>query len=229
MKSANEFSKYKKYFTSDNRLKYVGGVIFTLGLLLFWCGRGYFAHIAMCIFLVAGLVVLLISSLGRAGESDIDAYIKLRTEGMEYRPKNEKTFLRRQSNILKSVDDGIYELGDGVLVKRGNDGLIRSTRYTRHIIYPLDTGMVIVYRRVSLLSDEMTEGCFEIEYADVNSLTIETEKVRVSLNGGESSIPRAWLNVKWGADGVLRLPIKDSLSNDDFVARINRFINEAKA
>ena len=222
MNRKSEFDKYLGYFNSKSTMKYIGVSLLVLCIILFYFGRGYITYVLMCMSMVAGLVITLISTLGKASESDIDAYIESRTVDLEYKATNEKAFLQKRQKHLDVITGGAFEIIPGSPIKRGKDGSIRTTSYTKHIIYPLETGIAVVYRKVSLLGDETTEAQFELSFADLTDFRIESEPVKLTYAQTTVEANRDILVIGGTGIDTVRLPTHSDASTDEIVSRILR-------
>ena len=64
MKKNQNFKDHINYFKKTDTLKYVGGVMAVLGVLLYMFGWSYVSYIIATVFLPAGGVLFLIGSSG---------------------------------------------------------------------------------------------------------------------------------------------------------------------
>lgn len=220
MKRKSEYDKFLGYFNSKPGAKYIGIGLLALCVVLFFFGRGYITYVLMCASMTAGLIITLISTLGKAGESDIDAYIASKTSDLEYKAINEKAFMQKKQKHMEQVIGGAFELAEGEPMKRGKDGVIRTTGYTKHIIYPLDSGIAVAYRRVSLLGDEVADGQFELSFAELREFRVESEPVTLSYGQAVIETRRDLLVI--GGEGVetVKLPTHSDAATDELVTRI---------
>lgn len=223
MKRGSEFDKYLGYFNSKSTMKFIGIALLVLCVVLFYFGRSYITYLLMCASMVAGLVITLISTLGKASESDIDAYITSKTADLEYKATNEKAFLQKLQKHMEPAVGGAFEIVPGSPIKRGKDGLIRTTSYVKHIIYPLDSGIAVAYRRVSLLGDETVSEQLEIAFDKLKEFRVESEPITVSYGQSTVAASRDLLVIVGEGMEPVKLPIHSDASTDELVARILRF------
>ena len=209
-------------------MKFVGIGLMVLSAFLFYFGWGWIAYILMSVGLPCGFLLFLFSTFGRSSESDIDEYIKRHTENLEIDFESDKHLEKRLSTRLSSEIAEGYEYSEGVMLKKAKNGTIRSSLYTKAIIYPLDTAMLISYRTVSMISDEKKEEKLEIAYADVTSFRFEEDVRQQSFRKTSFRVKPQTLIIEYSAGKTLRLPMHSSIETDHFVDRMNELITESK-
>jgi len=156
MKANKDFKSHINYFKRSDSLKYIGIVLAVLGVFLYMFGWSYISYIIATIALPIGGALFIIGSSGRASDGDINEYITKRTEGIEIDLENNPSIKKR---LLKQIPvetvEG-YEYRDGLMVTKAKDGSIRSSEYTKSVLYSLSDALHIVSRRISIVSDETT-------------------------------------------------------------------------
>ena len=224
MTNKKDLKSNSNYFLKDESMKFVGIGLMILAAVLFYFGRGWIGYILMCVSLPAGFLLFLLSTFGRSSESDIDEYIKKATENLEINVEEDKNFEKRLSKHLPVETAEGYEYSDGVMLKKAKNGSIRSSVYTKSILYPLDTALFISYRTISLVSEDKTEEKLEIPYSDINSLRFEEEHKQLKFRKNSFRTRIDTLVIEYSDNKTLCLPIQSSVQTDTFVERINELI-----
>lgn len=228
MKENNVYKKNVAYFSRGEAMKFIGIGLLALAVILFFYGWGYLSYVLMSVSFVAGLVLLLINSLGRSSEEDIDVFIENKMRGLEAKELYEKSFIKRQSKRLAVYRSEGYELTEGLMYKKGKNSSLRSTKYTEAVIYPLDTAILVCYRSISLLSDEMKEEQIEIPYSKIFSFRVESELCKMEFGKKLFDTRKHTLIIESEEAAPIYLPIKESTLTDALVEGINKKISKAK-
>ena len=228
MNTKKDFKPNANYFLRNEAMKFVGIGLMLLSAFLFYFGWGWISYIIMSLGLPVGFLLFLFSTFGRSSESDIDLYIKNATQAIEINTEEDKAFEKRMSKRLSPETAEGYEYSDGVMLKKAKNGTIRSSVYTKSILYPLDNALFISYRTVSLISDEITEEKIEIPYSDITSLRFEEVHEQLKFRKASFRTRVSRLIIDYSDGKTLRLPIQSSVQTDTFVERINEFIAENK-
>ena len=228
MKENKEYRQNANYFLRSETMKFVGIGLFALAIVLFFFGWGYLSYVAMSISFCAGLTLLLLSTFSRSSEADIDVYIEKNMRGVEAKPQNEKVFSRRQLKQIPVFASEGYEFSEGLMLKKGKDSSVRSSKYTKTVIYPLDTALLVCYRTVSLISDEVNDKSLEIPYSDITSFRTNHEEMRLSFGKGSFDIKKNTLVIESKISSPISLPVQESTKIDELVEKINALIASAR-
>lgn len=219
------YRSHVNYFKRTNLLKYIGLGLLALSALLFFF---YISYALMCLSFVTGLALLFLNSFDRADESDIDVYIRSKMHGLAAKPKNEKLFARRQRKELAVFECEGHVVLDGLMLKRSKDGTLRTSKFTKYLIYPLDTAILICYRTVSVISDEVKEGELELLYKDITAFQSVTEELRLTFSKKEFEVKRSTLRIESLTAPPIELPVQISTATDTFVDKINALITKTR-
>ncbi len=228
MKENKELKSNANYFNKGEALKFIGIGLMVLAGIMYFFGWGYISYILMSIGLPLGAVLLVVSTFGRSTESDIDAYIKKHTEGVEHKTDDQKKFEKRLYKKIPIQTIEGYDYSEGLMYKKGKSGQVRSSKYCKAVIYPLETGLCICYRKISLVSDEIENNDMEIPYASITVFEMKSEDKNLTVGKNSIRVKETLLMIG-NADGTaLSLPIKDSIMTEEFVKKINALIAKSK-
>lgn len=228
MKKNQSFKDHINYFKKTDTLKYVGGVMAVLGVLLYMFGWSYVSYIIATVFLPAGGVLFLIGSSGRASDSDMKEYIVKRTEGMEPDLENDPSIKKR---ILKQLPVEVvegYEYKDGVMVTKAKDGSVRTSEYTRSLVYPLTDAVYVVSRSISLISDDTQDSAVEVPYSQIRDIRLEKNNIRLSFGKKVFRVGDVRFVIEYDGDKIISLPARDNASLDSFMETLKRTVSSAK-
>ena len=228
MKNNQNFKSQINYFKKSDTFKYVGGILAVLGVLLYMFGWSYVSYIIATVFLPAGGVLFLIGSSGRASDGDINEYIEKHTEGIELDLENNPSIKKR---ILKQLPIEVvegYEYKAGIMAMKAKDGSVRTSEYTKSLIYPLTDGVCVVSRSISLVSDEVCDREIELSYSQIADIRLERNETRLSFGKKSFKVWDVRLVIEYDGDKVLSLPARDNASLDSFMEALRRSISNAK-
>lgn len=216
------------YFKKSDSLKGVGLGMAVVGLVLLWLGWSYLSYILTCILLPAGLVLFFVGSTGRSSDEDIDTDIKRLTEGLEIDLGDDKRYAKRVlSHIEPAVCEG-YEYREGLMLTKAKNGSVRSSEYTKAIIYLLSDGLYIVSRTFSLVSDDKHDGAVELLYADISCVRIDRESASVAFGKKKFNVKHVRLVIEYGEGQVFSTPIHDDVNSDKLVETLSEHCKAAR-
>ncbi len=228
MATKKELKSNTNYFLKNETMKFVGIGLMILSAVLFYFGWGWIAYILTCTGLPVGFILFLFSTFGRSSEGDIDEYIKKNTQNVELKTEDDKHFEKRLSKRVDHITAEGYEYSGDVMLKKAKNGTIRSSLYTKSVIYPLDNALFISSRTISLISDEKHDEVLEIPYANITSLRFEDEYKQLSFRKNSFRTKVSTLIIEDSDGKSLCLPMHSSVETDTFVERINELITENK-
>ena len=213
------------YFNKKGSLKIWGVAMVALGFLLYYFGWGWISYILMCTFIPAGAVLFIVGSSGRASDEDIDEFIEIKMRDLDPSLDTDKSYATR---IIKGTEpftlEG-YEFSEGLMYQKTKSGSVRSSEFTKSILYVLTDAVYVVTRRISLISDEEGKDTVrelaigEIERAEIceeiksftynkNLFRVKDLKLRISMKNGDPLI----------------IPIHDDLRSEGAAEAINRAV-----
>ena len=213
------------YFNKKGSLKIWGVAMVALGFLLYYFGWGWISYILMCTFIPAGAVLFIVGSSGRASDEDIDEFIEIKMRDLDPSLDTDKSYATR---IIKGTEpftlEG-YEFSEELMYQKTKSGSVRSSEFTKSILYVLTDAVYVVTRRISLVSDEEGKDTVrelaigEIEKAEIceeiksftynkNLFRVKDLKLRISMKNGDPLI----------------IPIHDDLRSEGAAEAINRAV-----
>ena len=228
MKRNKIFMRHQNYFKRGSILQFVSVGVMLISVALFVFGWSYFSYIQFFVLLPAGIALLVFHSLTTAAEGDIDRYLAERTQTLcpTWFEKN-----GRQKELLKApapvYTDG-YEYREGTMLRRDKKGLLRSTSYTKAILYPKADALGIVAQTVSLVSEESEERDVQIPYASIRNLALVREKKSLAVGKKSTSVTVERLVIEYGEGETLAVPMRDSVDTDTWIEKIRALIQKAQ-
>ena len=218
------------YFKKSDLLKYIGigmivigGICFFLDFLRFW------SYIIPMVFIPTGAVLFIIGSSARSNDNDIELCIERLTDGLDARLENNVKYKRRIfANTHPMIAEG-FEYKKGLMFKRAKkDNSLRTSEYTKAVIYVLTDGLHITMRTVSLISDDVINDVYEILYDDIIKLEIKKEQNDFTFNQKVFSAKMTTLLIECKDNFIISIPIHDDMKAIQFVEKTNKIISEYK-
>ncbi len=220
------------YFKKNENLKFIGGTLLILGLFFLWFGPAidlwFISYAVSPPVIVVGFVMFLIGSSGRSSEADLDDCIKRGTEGLEVYFDDDIHYGKRLlKHIAPSYIEG-YEFHDGVMIKKGKNSSLRSSEYTKALIYIMSDRLYINRKTVCLVSDELKKDTTEILYDDIKNVEIVKIEENIIFEKKTFKTKSFRFTVNYGDGLVFSAPIFDNMDSVHLVETINRTITEYK-
>lgn len=216
------------YFLKKGTLKFIGVAMAALGFLLYFVGWGWIAWITICTFIPAGAVLFIVGSSGRASDEDIDEYISIKMRELDPNLDLDKKYSARIVKGNETFELEGYEFREGLMYQKAKNGSVRSSEFSRSILYVLADGIYIVTRSISLVSDEAVEDVVrECLFEDIERAEITEEAKRFEFNKNVFNVKDLRLKIKLKNGGEISLPIHDDLRSEGAADKINRAIEKS--
>lgn len=218
------------YFTKTDTLKYVGIGMAALGFFLYWFGWGWISYLIICTFIPAGAVLFVVGSSGRANDSDLDELIEVKMRELDPNLDLDKDYKGRIMKHSETVEISGYEYGDGIMVAKMKNGTVRSSKFTKTVIYTLSDALHLTSRSVSLITDdECQTNTYEIPFEKIEKTELfeETKSIVFNKNSFRVKIVRFVIVMSDGSE--LSFPIHDDMSSETLVENTNRIITKFKS
>ncbi len=219
------------YFKKNENLKLFGGGLLAVSVFCLWIAGAIHMYIFYAIAppcIVAGFVLFLIGSSGRASESDIDAHIRKQTELAEIEFYDDIHYSKVIAKGTKPTLIEGYEFEDGVMIKKAKNSSLRSSLYTKAHVYIMFDRLYINKKTASLVSEEVEKTTCEIFFCDIKKVELEEVKKNILFGKKSFATKSTKLRVEYGEDGVFLCPIFDNMDSVHFVEKINKAIDEYK-
>ena len=214
-----DFKHYINYFKKNENMKLIGGGILIVGFICIWLGLGIF-YVLSVMLVPAGFVMFIVGSGGRASESEVDDYISRGMEKLEVELSEDKHYRKRILDHIPPRNLEGYLYDDGVMLKKAKDSSIRSSTYTKAIIYVLADELYIVRRTISIISNDKTNETIEIPYETLAN--VEIIRQRGTKKDGKKSflVKETFIKITYGDDQTFITPIHDDITSDEFAEQI---------
>ncbi|MBQ2767957.1 MAG: hypothetical protein IJF49_07790 [Clostridia bacterium] len=212
------------YFKKSDGLKTIGTGMMVVGILGLWLGwsYSYYLYFISTIALPVGLVLFMFGSVGRASEEDMDSCIKSIGDGLDSLLENDKKLSKKRlAHISPMMAEG-YEYSDGLMYTKAKSGTVRSSEYTKAILYILSDSLCIVRRTASLIADNARTETVEIPYDMLAQAEIRTADKTVSFGKRQFHVKETRLFVTYGDALVFSTPIHNDITADQFVDKIRK-------
>ena len=229
VKSMKEvFMKVKNnenYFLKKGTLKIVGAAMAALGFLLYFVGWGWISYIIICTFIPIGAALFIVGSSGRSSDEDIDEFISVKMRELDPGLETDKKY---SSRLVKN--DGFFELEgyefrEGLMFQKTKSGSVRSSEFTKTLMYFLTDGVYLISRRISLITDEAGEDVIlELPIGEIDRAEIGEEMKSFSFNGNLFRVKDMRLRILMKDGKEISLPIHDDLRSEGAAERINRAV-----
>ena len=218
----NPNKRHLRYFQKTDTLRSVGIALLICGGVIFYFGRGIVLYFDMIGLLPLSVFLILLGTVGRSTDMEINSVIKLKTEGMEVDLQNNE---RVGKHLIKSIDPltvSGYEFSDGLPIKRAKNNELRTPNYCKAILYPLRDCLYVVRVQIDLLTEKEQKDILEIPYESISTLSSQTEKKEVSVGKRIYAVKSSHLVIERAEEESIKLPIRESAVIDSFIDNIKR-------
>ena len=209
------------YFRMSDAWRIVGAGLLIAGLLLLWLGFGFLSWILMLLFVPTGLGLFLYASVVRASDADIDGEIEKRMEDLVLRPEEDPVLCKKLIKNLPPYTAEGYVLREGVMLRRDKTNRLRSSEYSKALLFILTDRLYILHREISFVEEKTVTNTYDIPYTAIEELSILREQQTIPFNKRSYPTPVTRFCLKH-ADGVLSFPINDDIEADHLIERIRK-------
>lgn len=212
----------KNYFKFNDSIKIIGGIMLVAGLLLLWLGWSYISWILMLILTPSGLGLFLYASIVRANDSDIMEDIEKALEDMDTRIESSPHYNKRAKYQDPYIANGFEYSGD-LLFQKAKDGSVFSSKYTRSAIHILSDRLYIISKTVSPISEDSQNNIYDIPFCEITKCEITSISKKVPYRNSYFLTKEITLDISL-SDMIVKLPIHDDISSDEFINKLNKAI-----
>lgn len=228
MKSDKTLKENINYFEKNDTMKFAGIATIVISAILYFFGWSYFSYIIACVGIPAGIVILVLGTVGKSNEEDINNYINKHTQEIKIDVEDNRSIAKR---VLKNpapliVEGDVYK--EGIMIKKTKEGKLRSSLYAKSVIYPLSDALYIVSKTVSVVSEDSESFAVEIPYSSITSFGTKEEKLNITFNKKSYIAKKYELSVEDSNGNIYSVPIENSISTDNFVKKLDEMIQQAK-
>jgi hypothetical protein len=219
-----DFKNNLNYFKKSDTPKFVGMGLMVVGIFLLWLGWSYVSYIMSAVFIPVGLVLFFVGSSGRASDSEIDAFIKRRLGGMEVDLSEDRAYTKRVLKHIppQSIEDYVYR--EGLMLTKAKNSSLRSSEYTRSLLYILSDALYIPTRTVALTEDRVDNKLYEIPYDIIQNVEIVRDRRTLTFGKKSFSAKITRLCISYGDGLTFSTPIHDDVTADALVDTIKKAI-----
>ena len=228
MKESKTFKKHQNYFKRGDTMKITAVAIMVVSLALFLFGWSYLSYIQFFVAMPAGIALLVVHFMTTAGEEDIVRYAEKATEEISLAKLEESDRKKKPATTWAPIATDGYEYPENVLVRRGKKGILRSSQYTKALLYPLDSGVGVMGTTVSVVSEQIENFSTEIPYANIRSISLAQEIHRIPVGKKSMSVTAHRLVIEYGENETLSVPMHDSVDTDAWIAKVQGLAEKSK-
>ena len=114
------------------------------------------------------------------------------------------------------------------VLTRSKSNSLRSSEYTKSILYFLTDGLYIVTRTFSLVEDNTRDATLEIPFLSMDKVEIVRETPTLHFGKKTFNAHYARLIIQYEDGKVLNIPIHDDITADQLAQRLTKMIETAK-
>ena len=226
-----DFKQNINYFKKSDAPKIIGAALAIIGLLMLWIGLGYgyIGYILMVVFIVAGVAMFIYGSSGRASENDIDSDIARQMEGIEVNLEEDK---KRSKKVLKHIPPKAiegYVYNDGAMLKKAKNGSLRSSEYTKTMLYVLSDSLYISSRTISVTEPNVKDDTFDISYDLIEKVEITRGEKDISFGKKTFKAKECFFSITYDGGKNINFPIHDDVDADELVNTIEKTMQSYKS
>ena len=223
------FKQNINYFKTSDLTKAIGIGLMLLSVALYFFGWGYISYILMSICLPVGALLFILGSGKRSSDSDIDEYVKRITGGLEIDLIEDKDFAKKLDKSFSPMIFEGFEYDEGLMLTKAKSGSVRSSRYTKAVIYVLHNSLYILNRSFSLIEDEIKNSNCELALTDIDRIELVANEKNLTFEKKVFNVKYVRLNIILGGNVYLSLPAPNDINTDQLVDKINSAIQRAKS
>ena len=177
-------------------------------------------YILMLILFPVGLALFIIGSVGKSTDDDIDSVISRLSKEADIDAEKDADIVRRQlKRPLPEIISG-YDYSDGLMFKKGKNGVVRSEVFKKAILLPLNEGIYVSYATVNIPCESVKKEIFELSYSDIEDIRVVSERKIICFLKRSFSVNDSHLEIISRGEVVLSLPAKESATLDSFVQEL---------
>ena len=227
IKQNTNYFKISDKFSRAAVLVLGGGVV---SMLLAFFGLLRFVGFMLAgILLPVGFVMYLITTTQRATDEDIKVQIDQATAGMEVDLSKITRYQRRLIPGKEPRELSGFDYDDGLMfTKTSRTADVVSSSYTKALLYQLKDEFYVVKRKISLVSEDLVNEVIEIPFENISSINYITENKSVSFGKNSYEVDYASIEIRYGEDLVLSLPIGKDVEAEAYTEGLNKTILSAK-
>ena len=214
--------------SDDMRTTGLGLLIGGFAALCLGFATSYILYIIGGPLIIIGAILYVIGAAGRSSDEDIKSCIARGCEGMEVdlsedRAYNKRIMPKTEPEVLKD-----FEYREGLMLTRSKSNSLRSSEYTKTILYFLTDGLYIVTRTFSLVEDNVRNAALEIPFLATDKVEIVRETPTLHFGKKTFNTHYARLVIRYEDGKVLNVPIHDDITADQLAERITKMVTTAK-
>ena len=219
-KPSGHFKGVSNYFNKGDRSKYVGIGLISISIMLFFVGMGWISYIIMCTAFPIGLAILLIDSLNKFSDTDIDEFIVKEKQSSQDRI-NElfQAYDIKTENHYVVVEGYVFD--KNALIKQGRDGAIRTTEYVVSHMILSRKHLIIFERRIDILNARTTDVEQKFNIDDISNIKVVSDRKTFEYKKRTYRVRHSFLIFKYKNEDV-QFIVQDSYALDEFLAKIKQ-------
>ncbi len=216
------------YYKKSDTMKLVGIALALVGFAMLFFGFGWISYILATIGLPTGVVLFFVGSAARSSEADIDECIKRGSEGMEVALEDDRHYAKRIIKHQPPITLEGYEYDDDLMFKKAKNGSVRSSRYTKAIVYILSDRLYVSEGSIYLTEDRVDKRILELGYEDISKVEIHREEKSVSFNKKSFAVKVCRFEVYVKDSVEWSVPMNDDVGIEKTIEKLNLMIEEFK-
>lgn len=221
MEERQDHKRKQNFFKQSDAPRIVGLGLLLVGFILLFCS-GYldvkyvlviFAWIAMPV----GLVLFIVAGSVRTNEEDMDKHMEDQLLGLVISAAEEDKYRKRllpqkHPRVLEG-----YEYREGLMLRRDKVNTLRSSEFSRTLLYLLRDGFFLVTRTISLLDSEQREQRVEIRLEDICEVAIVEEQKHLTFENRQFDAKDVRLLFRYRDGSTYSVPVHRDMDLEDFV------------
>lgn len=218
------------YFNKTDTMRTVGLGLLIGGFAALCLGfaTSYILFVIGTVLILPGALVFIIGSAGRSNDEEIKHCIARAVEGMEIDLSGDRAYAKR---IIPKSEPEIaenYEYREGLMLTRSKSNSLRSSEYTKSILYLLSDAVLIVSRSFSLVEDKTVNSKVEIAYRDIEKVEICRDTASIPFKKKTFTAHITRLVITYDGGKAFVTPIHDDITADQLVQKIERLVADCK-
>lgn len=228
-----------KYFTSKNWPLPLGSAMMVIGLIptalqiMGVNGMMFFTSIGI-LAAFAGAIIVAFTLGGKTNDAEFTEQVQRVTKDMHDSALKKLGLEEKHIKVLPLYDPynfGEYDFtgSEELMVRRGKDGKIRSSFYSKTLLF-FTTDKLCVYRQRFSFLNEYNEFFLDVfPYTEIDSVFVTDGEYKTQWEKNNITVKYVMFNVKNNAGKVITMPAQNDADLDKLIMNIMKLIGQKKA
>lgn len=219
--------RHLKYFEKSDSTRTLGTGMIIAGIaMLLWTWFiwwSYLFYILGLVFIPTGIVFVVIGSVGRSTDEEIDGLISKLSAEADIDPERDADIIKKQLRRPPPEVISGYDYADGKMFKKAKKkNVVRTEIFKKATLIAKNDGLYVRYAAVNIPFESVECGAFEIPYGEIEDIRVSSERRTVHFLKNSFSVKYSRFEIISGGECVLSLPANVSATLDFFISEVKQ-------